>query len=97
LYELLINCIPPEIILKVRNLQCIFPQLPFSCFILGLKFILFFYILSQKLLSELLKKLDEELKHEVCHWAAYYVRYNCSFLVLSAFVTILLSPSEKID
>lgn len=56
-----------------------------------------FYILSQKLLSELLKKLDEELKHEVCHWAAYYVRYNFSFLVLSAFVTIPLSTYEKID
>ncbi|CAH8390184.1 unnamed protein product [Eruca vesicaria subsp. sativa] len=63
-YELLVNCIPPEVILKVSNkntqlyyLLCLFTHS---------------FMLLQSLLHELLRKLDSELKLEVCHWAAYY-------------------------
>lgn len=67
IYELLGNCIPPEIILKVKAATL-------SLFY-GIKLsnVIILLVLLQKLLSELLKKLDSELKHEVCHWAAYYV------------------------
>ncbi|XP_064963899.1 replication factor C subunit 5 isoform X1 [Musa acuminata AAA Group] len=66
IYELLVNCIPPEIILKVKDASL-------SLFY-GIKLsnVIILLVVSQKLLSELLKKLDSELKHEVCHWAAYY-------------------------
>ncbi|KAI3437047.1 AAA domain-containing protein [Psidium guajava] len=64
LYELLINCIPPVIILKVK--------VHFSHH-LYLHRVISTSLSLQRLLYELLRKLDAELKHEVCHWAAYYV------------------------
>ncbi|XVF30725.1 hypothetical protein REPUB_Repub16aG0083300 [Reevesia pubescens] len=64
-YELLINCIPPEMVLKVSTAQC-------HVVVWYLSPIKVYFLLSQRLLHELLKKLDAELKHEVCHWAAYY-------------------------
>ncbi|XP_030503787.1 replication factor C subunit 3 isoform X1 [Cannabis sativa] len=65
IYELLVNCIPPEIILKVNAFHFI-AHYKFSSFFIQL------LVLHQRLLYELLRKLDAELKHEVCHWAAYY-------------------------
>ncbi|XP_039170327.1 replication factor C subunit 3 isoform X1 [Eucalyptus grandis] len=63
LYELLINCIPPEILLKVK--------VHFSNH-LCLHHVISTPVSLQRLLHDLLRKLDAELKHEVCHWAAYY-------------------------
>lgn len=73
LYELLINCIPPEIVLKVKvvfEVSFSFSPPPqVEVWFINL-------LLSQRLLYELLKRLDVELKHEICHWAAYYVSIN---------------------
>ncbi|XP_056846035.1 replication factor C subunit 3 isoform X1 [Raphanus sativus] len=67
-YELLVNCIPPEVILKVSNKT----QFCFLFFYLFPFLLNSFFFFLQRLLHELLKKLDSELKLEVCHWAAYY-------------------------
>lgn len=71
-YELLVNCIPPEVILKVLKKNqfgiLLYIHVSFSFFIYPL------FMLFQRLLHELLKRLDAELKLEVCNWAAYYVR-----------------------
>lgn len=85
-YELLMNCIPPEIILKVMLLW-----LDKVYLVVDISFI---FVLFQRLLSELLKKLDSELKHEVCHWAAYYVSYKpCNNLFSFAIVLCIVSYS----
>ena len=71
-YELLVNCIPPESILKVIMLLALLLTLIFSMpFNVSASWTCF--LLLQKLLTELMKKLDSDLKHEVCHWAAHYV------------------------
>ena len=51
LYELLINCIPPSMIISTITKQ-------------------------------LIPRLDDEMKHKIVHWAAFYVCYIFTFLIL---------------
>ena len=96
-YELLVNCIPPESILKV--IWCFYHSFIRSPMLFHIMHAELPWLL-QKLLAELLKKLDADLKHEICHWAAHYVskQFGNNFSQLISFHdTPSLANKQKLE
>jgi replication factor C subunit 3/5 len=103
LYELLVNCIPPELILKVSYPTQRTPQLPqpptqerpHPAAAEGVSRV----GSAQRLTMLLMQKCDAELKHEICHWAAFYEhRLQCGqkpVLHLEAFVAKFMSVYKR--